>query len=113
MKPVGRERNEYIAKLLGWTRFVPNSNLHWKDSDGNIVKDGIDWQPSTNRNDTWELWDELVKAYPDTGIFFYQDEMNCSIETDMSNDLNVKGKDFADCVSQAWITWKEQNEHKG
>lgn len=87
MKPVGRKRDLQIGKYKGFTE---------------------DW--STNRNKAWELWDELdEKCFQ---IFFSKSDKGYCLDVLFRSKIEgghiqSHGKDFADCVSQAWITWKE------
>ncbi len=97
MKPVGREKDIEIAHLKRPFRY----------KEGDYFLDGkplLHW--STNRNDAWELWDELppIKEYRQNGG--YHEVMFLCGKDALTNHI-FKGKDFADCVSQAWITWKE------
>ena len=107
MKPVGLERNIEIAKLKGNVRQHPRFCIPIIIPKGEKVHDEAprNWKPvsewSTNRNDAWELWDELPKAR------FYEERCDGSYVV-IIKDIVTIGKDFADCVSQAWIKWKQQ-----
>jgi hypothetical protein len=85
----GRERDIEIAKLKGLSgQKHPIKVKNW----------------STNRNDAWELWDELRNEF--SHCMHYSIESNVDY-IEIAGMDTIKGKDFADCVSQAWIKWKE------
>jgi len=75
---------------------------------------------STDRNDAWELWDELPK-----GKFYAEVGFACSIGIYyLSNKLEdirewlptyiIEGFSFADVVSKIWIEWKKgEKKEKG
>jgi hypothetical protein len=72
--PSGRDRDKLIALKRGW-EFFGKEPLY-----------------STDRNDTWGLWDELPFEY----------KYDCLREWALSEyDSNV----FADAVSLAWLKW--------
>lgn len=116
MKPAGRERNIEVAMLKNintgigncqrhkWNRMVPVScNVCGMD-----YKDMLSikrW--STDRNAAGELWDELPLKKEYTEYEGYGGETVCLVEICYGR---FYGKDFADCVSQAWITWKEDKK---
>ena len=83
--PVGRERDIQIAKLKRW---VNVSIYKW----------------STSRLDALELWDELPevkywfedKILGEHKVVFYENGVK----------TQVHGKDFADCVSSAYVAYK-------
>ena len=123
IKQVGIERNIQIAELKGlcmhdWKAeddYFPNgvrSSFHWEcikcnktDYSRARPHTGIKhW--STNRNDAWELWDELPNEY----LQYTEDNGKYSISFYWKGNNRIVGKDFADCVSSAWITWKGNND---
>lgn len=108
MKP-GRERDIEIAKLKRLIVHYCAWGLGIWECYDEIDEDGSsgfmsklpEW--STDRNAAWELFDELpapmFKEYPKG------DDRICQLR--IGSNLIVYGKDFADCVSQVWIIWKE------
>ena len=70
--PVGRKRDLQIGKFKGWTE---------------------DW--STNRNQVWELWDELPPVHKHEALIRWELKYGYDPEK------------FAPVVSEFWITWKE------
>ena len=99
IKPVGRGRDIQIAKAKGFDSYIDKdiACTTLRKSNG---KQCIRIQPwSTNRNDAWELWDELPKAK------FYEERCEGSYVITLKN-IVVVGKDFVDCVSKAWLAWK-------
>ena len=120
MKPVGIERDLVIGSMKGYViskRFYKEENrcriycgklILQLDVSGGYKKHKWFQLPrySTDRNDAWELWDELptgkaIKERVDGTyrLYFY--------DPDAYEVLIAAGKDFADCVSQAWLNWKE------
>lgn len=111
MKLVGRERDYQISELKGYKPGYGNlagirRHCHFKPSSGSDPLPR--W--STNRNDAWELWDELKRNLNKVNYTYYKhqtlEEITILIVPGKKS-LTFYGKDFADCVSQAWIAWKE------
>lgn len=136
MKPAGRERDIEIAKLKGLNPKTVQQLIDEKIFASHMINSTTDiwifvkhpviynrkyWifcpHYSTNRNDAWELWDELRKkkitlnfseAKNDKeSILIVWLKSGKTIPSIRENTLIIIGKDFADCVSQAWIKWKE------
>jgi hypothetical protein len=114
MKPAGRERDIEIAKLKGWKPYYAEGifldGIRVVDVRGTkqiIDAKTISW--STDRNAAWELWDEIKvdKFYQEA--FMDGKIIGCVVMLQIDGEFSCygQGKDFADCVSQAWITWKE------
>lgn len=112
MKAAGRERDIEIAKLKGyvffkWYDLKVRSYDNKRYAYANEHKDSIvtikHW--STKRHFAWELWDELPKI---KGFQEFKDFRTypCSI---IVEELDwIGGEDFADCVSQAYIIWRQE-----
>ena len=100
IQPVGSLRDLQIAQI----KFPEESADAIRD-----IASTNRW--STNRTN-WELWDELDMNF--THIIFRKNGLlntpnkyiiECVF---VAIEIAVNGKDFADCVSQAWIQWKRQ-----
>lgn len=88
----GRKRDKLIASLRNM-----QSEL---DCAGHSIPY---W--STNRNDAWELWDELPRDKT------YQERFNIHFIVIHLNRLEfiaLSGISFSDVVSQAWLEWKQK-----
>jgi hypothetical protein len=122
MKATGRERDIEIAKLKGWKPYYAEGifldGIRVVDVRGTKqITDAktISW--STDRNAVWELWDEIydktysLPQHATKQYIYYADGIH-EVKIYMKNNkiIHIKGKDFADCVSQAWITWMESNK---
>ncbi len=114
--PVGRKRDIQIAKLKFQkpVRVIICGVEHWQllrehetFGEQGVAKTRRHKLPYCSTmpdgyptKDTWELWNEL----PTDKIYFEYEDGGCALRYKC---FTVTGKDFADCVSQAWIIWKE------
>ena len=104
MKPAGRERDKQVGILKGFKVTHPE----WHGIYPHEAKNIKEW--STNRNTAWELWDELKNKFHKATYMETSYGQGHHIYLTDCCEFNIKikeGKDFADCVSQAWIQWKE------
>ena len=108
--PIGPERNIQIAKLKGYKHIHNNAYM------GKNINASMLFFPhwSTNRNDAWELEKEMVDdgvgiqlrygRHISNGEYYVHLAFNGKMFTVTRKTLDEA---IADCVSQAWITWKE------
>lgn len=120
MKPAGRERDIEIAELRDY-KIGSTSQGSVITSKGIISKTGEaiwgrkngwpitckHW--STNRDHAWELWDDMTK---DGSYLKYEQENDDLHYVSFKGGNKISGKDFADCVSQAWLIWKNKKGEK-
>ena len=107
-----RARDKEIAELKGLKPYkafhddyVYNHMIHDEYESYEVPKYIPHW--STDRNDAWELWDEL----PDEKSYFQNMDYHRIEIRKVTYSMNLsifEGTSFADAVSKAWIEWKKQ-----
>jgi hypothetical protein len=115
MIEAGPERDKYIAELRGekCTRlFIEDDpcnqdcKLFW-DNRCPLPNDYECKNWSTNRNDAWELWDEMKENLRQVELIYAPANFICVLYSYEWKSIYFDGKDEADAISGAYIKYME------
>ena len=115
MPPPGRERDEQIAKALGWTRI----SLSYRVFSIGLAPDANNMTEIPEYSTTSDCMELLVYARAQTAHYRVQNDsyerwVSCSIYLDEIGDTynSDNGGNEADAISGAFLLWMRAREKK-